>query len=362
MEELKKDLEEMAEEAVDFVKEMKAEEKPEEETAASDAAETAAETETVKLPETPADEPEIPAEPVESMDDYQDLLEASYRQIHVGDVMKGTVVHVDETGALLDLNYYAPGKIPVDEMSNDPHFSILDEVRIGDVMEATVTKRDDGAGNILLSRKDADDTLAWDRLRKLMDEKTPVSGKISEVTKSGAIFYVEGVRGFIPASKLDLTYVENTEEYLNKLITVQVISVEQETKRVVLSAKELLQEKAIAEKNRRISLLTPGNIVDGTVELIKDFGAFVKIGDGISGLLHISQISNTHVKNIRAVLKEGQSVRVLITKVENGKVSLSMKALEDTLNTEKAEEDPKEYSDSETASTSLGDLFKNLKF
>ncbi len=318
---------------------------------------------TSDAPETPAPEPEKQEEEViPSMDDYKDLLEASYRQIHVGDVMKGTVVSADETGVLLDLNYYAPGRIPAEEMSNDPHFSIVEDVQIGDVLEATVTKRDDGSGTILLSRKQADDLLSWDRLVKLRDEKTVITAKIGEVVKAGAILYVEGVRGFIPASRLALEYVEDTSAYLGKTVSVQVLEVDKASSRLILSAKELLQEKAIEEKNARIAKLTAGNIVEGTVESIKDYGAFVDIGDGISGLLHISQISSQRVKNVRAVLKEGQKVRVLITKVQDGRVSLSMKALEESLNTEKADEEVEKYNDGKAASTSLADLLKNLKF
>ncbi len=297
----------------------------------------------------------------EGMADYQDELEASFRQIHVGDVLTGRVIDVNETGVLMDLDYFAPGKIPVEEMSADPHFDILSAVKIGDEFQGTVIKRDDGSGNILLSRKQADDELSWEKLKKMMEEKTVVEGKITEVVKAGAILYVEGIRGFIPASKLALEYVENTEEYLNRTVRVQVISVEEDTKRLVLSAKELLQEQAIEEKNRKISRLVPGNIVEGTVETLKDYGAFVDIGDGISGLLHISQIREERVKNIRAVLKEGQKVRAVITKVDNGKVSLSMKALIEQLATEKAEEDPSEYSDNAAASTSLADLLKGIK-
>ena len=300
--------------------------------------------------------------PTETMKDYQEDLEASFKQIHVGDVMEGTVIGVDETGALLDLNYYAPGRVPVEEMSADPHFSILEEVHIGDRFSATVTKRDDGAGNILLSRKEADDTLSWDKLKQLMNEKVTITGKITETVKAGAIMYVEGIRGFIPCSKLALDYVEDPKDFLNKVIDVRVINVDEETDKLVLSAKEILTEKAIDEKNQKISRMTAGNIVEGKVASLKDYGAFVDIGDGIQGLLHISQISNARVKNIHAVLKEGQEVRVLITKVDNGKISLSMKALEDALNTEKAEEDVEEYNDGGEATTSLGDLLKGLKF
>ena len=276
--------------------------------------------------------------PAESMDDYRTELESSFRKIREGDILTGTVISVNEAGALMDLNYYASGIIPAEEMSDDPHFSILGEVKVGDVLTGVVSKRDDGRGHILLSRREADRELAWGRLRKLMKEKTNITGKVTELTKAGAIMYLEGVRGFIPNSKLGLTYVEDNTPYLNRQLDVRVAEVDEENTRLILSSKEILQEQAIAEKNRRIEALTVGNVVEGTVESLKDYGAFVTIAEGISGLLHISQISNTRVKNIRSVLKEGQPVKVLITKIEGGKISLSMKAVEDMINTEKAEE------------------------
>ena len=405
MEKVKKDLEELAEESVDFYKVMAAEdaeEKPEaaepaepeetakptapevpeaaESTKVSEAAEGAVPTEAAapEAPESaeaaePAAAPEAPEpaettepaaapEPAESMEDYKEELEKSFRQIHVGDVLEGTVIDVDETGVLMDLDYYAPGRIPVEEMSADPHFDILNAVRIGDRYSATVKKRDDGRGNIVLSKKEADNELSWDKLKRMKEEKTVVTGKITETVRGGAILYVEGIRGFIPASKLALNYVDDPSDYLHKAVDVQVADVDEEGGRLVLSAKELLQAKAIEEKNKRIERLIVGNIVEGVVETIKDYGAFVSIGDGISGLLHISQISNQKVKHPGAVLREKDKIKVMITKVQDGKVSLSMKAVQDAIAKELQEEEENEYHDGGEAVTSLGDLLKGFKF
>ena len=392
MEKVKKDLEELAEESVDFYKVMAAEdaeEKPEaaepaelEETAKPTAPEVPEAAESTKVSEaaegavpTEAAAPEAPElaettepaeaaapEPAESMEDYKEELEKSFRQIHVGDVLEGTVIDVDETGVLMDLDYYAPGRIPVEEMSADPHFDILNAVKIGDRYSATVKKRDDGRGNIVLSKKEADNELSWDKLKRMKEEKTVVTGKITETVRGGAILYVEGIRGFIPASKLALNYVDDPSDYLHKTVDVQVADVDEEGGRLVLSAKELLQAKAIEEKNKRIERLTVGNIVEGVVETIKDYGAFVSIGDGISGLLHISQISNQKVKHPGAVLREGDKIKVMITKVQDGKVSLSMKAVQDAIAKELQEEEENEYHDGGEAVTSLGDLLKGFKF
>jgi len=365
-EELKKDLEEVVAEAEEKAEALKAVEAREKEEAEK-AAKALLEKEREKNPHgfirsTVSRMPDPDSVTTEKMSDYADELERSFHQVHAGDVMDCTVVGVDETGVTVDLNYYAPGFIPAEEISADPHFSIMEDVFIGDSFQATVTKRDDGKGNILLSRKEADDTLSWDKLKKMMEEKTVISGKIQEVVKSGAILYVEGVRGFIPASKLALDYVEDTSAFLNHIVEVQVINVDAEAKKLVLSAKDILWTAAREKKKAKISRVTPGTIVEGTVKSLKDYGAFVEIGEGIEGLLHISQISEKRVRNIYSVLKEGQTVKALITKVENGKISLSMKALEEALTAEKAEEEPEEYSDNGEATTSLAGLLKGLKF
>lgn len=299
-------------------------------------------------------------EPVETMEDYAAELEASYRRFSVGDVLTGTVIDVDETGVVMDFNYYAPGRIPAEDMSADPHFNILEDVKIGDTISATVVKLDDGAGNLLLSRKEADSVLAWDKLLQMKEDQTVITGKITETVPAGAILYVEGIRGFIPASRLALEYVEDTGEYLNKTIQVQVIEVDQETGKLILSARELLTQAAVAARNEKICRIQEGTVVEGTVEKLMPYGAFVAIGDGISGLLHISEISEKRIKHPRVVLSEGQKIRVKITKVADGKISLSMKALNDVLNKEAVEE-VFDYKEEGQATTSLGALFANMK-
>ena len=145
----------------------------------------------------------------ESMKDYEVELEASFRKINEGDVIQGTVIDVNENEVTLDLKYYTQGIIKAEDMSNDPGFSVLNDVKIGDVVEASVVKMDDGQGNILLSKKEANEVLAWDVLERYLEEKTELTVKISEIVKAGAVAWVEGIRGFIPASQLDISYVED---------------------------------------------------------------------------------------------------------------------------------------------------------
>ena len=300
-------------------------------------------------------------ETTETMEDYKEALEASYRRIRPGDIVTGTVIDVNDQDVTIDFNYYAPGRIPVTELSDDPTYHVLENVAVGDTLTATVVKTDDGAGNMLLSCKDAAEELAWDKQQEAQKTKKVYHVKVAGAVNGGCVAYVEGVRGFIPASKLALEYVEEPADYLNKELDVQVISVDEEAKRVVLSAKELLLAKVMEEKNKKINKYTVGTVMEGTVEQLKDYGAFVNIGDGITGLVHISQISDRRLKHPSQVLKEGDKVKVKIIKIENNKISLSIREAAELTSREVEEEGPAEYEDNGAAATGLGALLKGFK-
>lgn len=297
----------------------------------------------------------------ETMEDYKEALEASYRRIRPGDIVTGTVIDVNDQDVTIDFNYYAPGRIPVTELSDDSTYHVLENVAVGDTLTATVVKTDDGAGNMLLSCKDAAEELAWDKLQEAQKTKKVYHVKVAGAVNGGCVAYVEGVRGFIPASKLALEYVEEPADYLNKELDVQVISVDEGAKRVVLSAKELLLAKVMEEKNKKINKYTVGTVMEGTVEQLKDYGAFVNIGDGITGLVHISQISDRRLKHPSQVLKEGDKVKVKIIKIENNKISLSIREAAELTSREVEEEGPAEYEDNGAAATGLGALLKGFK-
>lgn len=296
-----------------------------------------------------------------TMEDYKEALEASYRRIRPGDIVTGTVIDVNDQDVTIDFNYYAPGRIPVTELSDDPTYQVQENVAVGDTLTATVVKTDDGAGNMLLSCKDAAEELAWDKLQEAQKTKKVYHVKVAGAVNGGCVAYVEGVRGFIPASKLALEYVEEPADYLNKELDVQVISVDEDAKRVVLSAKELLLAKVMEEKNKKINKYTVGTVMEGTVEQLKDYGAFVNIGDGITGLVHISQISDRRLKHPSQVLKEGDKVKVKIIKIENNKISLSIREAAELTSREVEEEGPAEYEDNGAAATGLGALLKGFK-
>lgn len=297
----------------------------------------------------------------ESMEDYKEELEASFRKIQEGDIITGTVIDVKEGEVTLDLKYYAQGVIKKEDLSNDPNFQVMEEIHVGDELEATVVSNDDGQGNIRLSKKEANEVLAWEKLNEYKEEETILSVKIAGIVPSGVVAYVEGIRGFIPASQLALSYVEATEEWLGKTVDVRVIDVDEAKKKLVLSAKVILKEKEQEEHNHKIAMLVPGSILEGTVENLMPYGAFIDLGDGISGLVHISQISQKRIGKPSEVLKEGQKVKVKVLNTNDNKVSLSMKALEEEMIDTQQTESVEEYVSNESASTSLGDLLSKLK-
>lgn len=298
---------------------------------------------------------------METMKDFEKEIEASFRQIKEGDILTGTVIDVNEEEVTLDLKYYTQGIIRVENLSNDPDFSVMEDIHPGDEIEATVINMDDGNGNIELSKKEANDMLAWDKLKEMKANDTVVSVRIKESVPSGVVAYLEGIRAFIPASQICSDYVENTDEWIGKTVDVHVITVEQEKEKLVLSGKAVAREREEEQRNHKISMLVPGSIVEGTVESIMPYGAFVNLGNGISGLVHISQICQKRIASPHEVVKEGQKVKVKIINTNDHKVSLSMKALEEEMVDTEEAGDVEEYTSDESASTSLGDFLSKLK-
>lgn len=297
----------------------------------------------------------------ESMKDYEKELEALFRKISEGDVISGTVIDVNEEEVTLDLKYYTQGIIKAAELSDDPGFSILDDVRIGDVIEASVVLMDDGQGNILLSKKEANAVLAWDVLAGYMEEKKELNVKVSETVNAGVIAYVEGIRGFIPASQLAISYVEDTKDYLGKKLTVRVITIDREKEKLILSAKEVLKEQAKEERDHKVAMIVPGTVLDGIVESLQSYGAFIDLKNGLTGLVHISQICQKRIKKPSEVLKVGDQVKVKVLNTNEGKISLSIKAVAEDQEAQEIENtDTESYSSGESLGTSLGDLFAKL--
>ena len=298
----------------------------------------------------------------ESMADFEEELNASLKQIHEGDVITGTVIDVTEDEVVLDLKYYTEGVIRREDFSADPTLNLKETVQVGDEISATVVRRDGGQGQIMLSKKDAANLVAWDKLRSLKETQSNIRVKVAGIVKSGVIAYVEDIRGFIPASKLALDYVDEDDlnDWLGKELEARVITVDEEDGKLVLSAKEILREKEAEEKKARISNVQVGLVTEGKVESIQPYGAFIDLGNGLTGLVHISQICEKRIKTPAAVLHVGDEVKVKVIAVKDGKLSLSMKALQDVA-AEEIQEESVELPESEELTTNLGSLFANIK-
>ena len=298
---------------------------------------------------------------METMKDFEMELEASFRKIAVGDIIKGTVIAVNEEEVVLDLRYYTQGIIKAEEMSKDPGFMLQDAVKIDDVIEATVLSLDDGQGNILLSRKDANDVLAWDVLKAYKEQEKKLEVKVCEAVNGGVVAYLEGIRGFIPASQLDMGYVEDVTSYVGKVLAVKVTEADQAKEKLILSAKVILKEAAKEEHDHKVAMIVPGTVLEGTVESLQTYGAFIALQDGLSGLVHISQICQKRIKKPSEVLKVGDVVKVKVLNTNDNKISLSMKALEEEMVDTEPVEEISAYTSSESIGVGLGALLAGLK-
>ncbi len=203
-----------------------------------------------------------------------------------------------------------------------------------------------------------DDANPWNLVTSYMENQTVLPVKVEGIVNGGAIAMVEGIRGFIPASRLSLSYIENLEDYLLKDIEVRVIDVNQAENRLVLSAREILREKEKKAREEKIANIKIGSVLTGTVETLQNYGAFIRLPDKLSGLVHVSQISQKRVKSPKDVLSVGDEVTVKVIGVKDGKISLSMKALEEV---KEEPEEKIEIPKSENIGTSLGDLFKGIQ-
>ncbi len=219
------------------------------------------------------------------------------------------------------------------------------------------------------------DDPVWDKFETMMAEKTIFEVKVESVVKAGVVAFVDEVRAFIPASKLAAGYVENLEDYKGKTIEVIIITADKANKKLVLSGKEVARQKAKAAKAEAMAACENGAVLEGTVDSLKDYGAFIELDNGLSGLLHVSQISYKRVEKPSDVLKEGEKVQVKVIAIKDGKISLSMKALQEAparenreprenrgnrAPRERRDEEVFNYKETATVTTSLKDLLAGL--
>lgn len=207
----------------------------------------------------------------------------------------------------------------------------------------------------------------WDVFEEMMENKVVFNVPIDESVKAGVVTSLKGVRAFIPASQISTNYVEDVNEWIGKEIDVVIITADREKNRLVLSGREAAKIKRDEARKAKIEAMQVGTVTEGTVETIKPYGAFVDLGDGISGLVHISQMSQKHIATPEEVCKTGDTVKVKVIRIKDGKISLSMKALEESPEASSPRRDDsyvpdmQKYVSHEKVTTSLSDLLKDIK-
>ena len=200
----------------------------------------------------------------------------------------------------------------------------------------------------------------WQNFAQMMEDKTVFDVKVKEAVKGGLVAFVDDVRAFITASHISTHYVEKLEDMVGKHLDVMVITADLEKKRLVLSGREVEKARRDEARKQKLAQYHVGDVVTGKVESLQPYGAFVELEDGISGLVHVSQISTQRIKHPSVVLKEGQEVKAKVISTENGKIGLSMKALVSE-QTEREEHEVFNYKETGSVSTGLGELLKNIK-
>ena len=235
--------------------------------------------------------------------------------------MHGTVVRVDKDEVLVDIGYKSEGVIPIAELSIRRSVNPADEVSVGEEIDALVLTKEDAEGRLILSKKRARFELAWKRIEGAAESGEPVNGRVIEVVKGGLILDL-GVRGFLPASLVDIRRVQDLDEFLGQELRCKVIELNRSRNNVVLSRRAVLEEERKDQRQRILDRLNPGDVVEGQISNIVDFGAFVDL-DGMDGLIHISELSWSHVNHPSEVLEIGQTVSVKVLDIDRDRQRIS---------------------------------------
>jgi len=248
--------------------------------------------------------------------------DATITPFEEGDVVTGQVVRIDKDEVLIDIGYKSEGVIPSHELSIRKSVNPADEVELGEEVDALVLTKEDQDGRLILSKKRARFERAWRRIEAAADSGIPVEGQVIEVVKGGLIIDL-GVRGFLPASLVDIRRVPNLDEYMGTSIECKVIELNRSRNNVVLSRRAVLEEERKEQRQQILDRLQPGLIIEGQISNIVDFGAFVDL-DGIDGLIHISELSWSHVNHPSEILSIGDTVQVKVLDIDRDRQRISL--------------------------------------
>jgi predicted RNA-binding protein with RPS1 domain len=247
--------------------------------------------------------------------------------LRAGQVVQGTVVHIDREGVLVDIGMKSEGLIRPNELSREPVANVEDVVKPGDRIDVVVMEPDRNDGTILLSKKRADFEKAWDRVQEALGTGVSLQAMVSDRVKGGLVVDL-GIRGFVPASHVGNGKLKNLEKFVGQSVPLKVLEVDRHNRKVVLSHRLATEEEREKEKQTTIQSLGEGQTRTGTVRRVTDYGAFVDLG-GIDGLLHVSEMGWTRIKHPSDVVKVGQEVQVMILRLnlQEGRVSLGMRQI-----------------------------------
>src|SRR6266571_3440916 len=274
--------------------------------------------------------PKVAVNDIGSEEAFLAAIDETIKYFNDGDIVEGTVVKVDRDEVLLDIGYKTEGVIPSRELSIkhdvDPH----DVVKTGEHIEALVLQKEDKEGRLILSKKRAQYERAWGRIEEIMTGGGTIKGPVIEVVKGGLILDI-GLRGFLPASLVDLRRVRDLHPFVGTELECKIIELDRNRNNVVLSRRAFLEESQSEGRKKFLESLRKGERRRGTVSSIVNFGAFVDIGGGVDGLVHVSELSWKHVDHPSEVVSVGQEVDVEILDVdlERERVSLSLKATQE---------------------------------
>ncbi|MGI4788013.1 MAG: 30S ribosomal protein S1, partial [Janthinobacterium lividum] len=263
-------------------------------------------------------------EPSMSQSDYESM----FKELSEGDVVIGTVVHIDKDGVLVDVGSKSEGIIRPNELSREPFDNIEDVVQVNEPVKVVVIGRTD-EGQLLLSKKRADFEKAWDKVIEAMNAGTILQAMVTERVKGGLVVDL-GIRGFVPASHVgsgDFKH-QNLDKYVGQSIPLKVIEVDRDRRKVVLSNREATEDERKQRKETTLASLTEGEVRKGVVRRVTDYGAFIDLG-GIDGLLHVSEMSWSRINHPSEVLKNGQELDVMILKLklDQGRISLGLRQI-----------------------------------
>ena len=262
-------------------------------------------------------------------EDFPELLEQTLVTFNDGDVIEGTIVRVDRNEVMVDVGYKSEGVIPSRELSVRKGVNPKELVNEGEKIQALVLDKEDDEGRLILSVKRAVYEKAWGDIQKVSDDKTSIKGTVIESVKGGLIVDI-GVRGFLPASLIDVRRVKELSSYIGEEIEAKILELDRQRNNIVLSRKAHLEEEMSEERQGFLDDLQVGDIKEGKISSIVSFGAFVDIG-GMDGLVHVSELSWRHVENPNEIVKVGDTVTVKVLEIDNDKerISLSIKQVKE---------------------------------